>query len=213
MRIWGRLRDLGQGPCAWLTNATGRLQEFKDTNSIQNFHKDNCTRLQHLPFVDKYITSGQDGTLRLWQAHDLTHFKTINIGPTWVTDFVYSPRQRKIVTTTMDRAVRRRFTSPKFTAAYVADLSDISCRMQISYFDVSKGTGSYDLKGRVFAGGSMGVPMCISTMSYGYDQEVCASRWQQRAQEPVGASSSPNEGPSSEWGHGFQRTLLHPELG
>lgn len=38
---------------------------------------------------------------------------------------------------------------------------------QISFYDVSR--GSYDLSGRFMASGAMGVPMCVGTMNYGYD--------------------------------------------
>jgi WD40 repeat protein len=86
--------------------------------------------------VDKYITCGHDGTFRLWNCADLRHFKTVSNSNSWITDTVYLPTIRKLVFSTMDRA--------------------------ISYYDIHR--GSYELTGRVYASGSMGVPLCLASL-------------------------------------------------
>jgi WD40 repeat protein len=55
--------------------------------------------------IDKYITCARDGTFRLWQASDLDYVKTVNNGTSWITDCLYLPQSRKMVFTTMDRAI------------------------------------------------------------------------------------------------------------
>lgn len=55
--------------------------------------------------IDKYITCARDGTFRLWQAGDLDYVKTVNNGSSWITDCMYLPYSRKMVFTTMDRAI------------------------------------------------------------------------------------------------------------
>lgn len=55
--------------------------------------------------IDKYISCGRDGSFRLWNAADLKHIKTVNNGSSWITDCLYLPLSRKMVFTTMDRAI------------------------------------------------------------------------------------------------------------
>lgn len=62
---------------------------------------------------------------RLWNGADARHFKTIGIGSSWITDGCYMPGARKLVFTTVDRA--------------------------ISYYDANR--GSFELTGRVYASG------------------------------------------------------------
>lgn len=69
-----------------------------------------CTPLQvdkvyFCAAIDKYITCSRDGTFRLWQAADLDYVKTVNNGSSWITDCLYLPYSRKMVFTTMDRAI------------------------------------------------------------------------------------------------------------
>lgn len=55
--------------------------------------------------IDKYITCARDGTFRLWQGGDLEYVKSVNNGSSWITDCMYLPYSRKMVFTTMDRAI------------------------------------------------------------------------------------------------------------
>jgi WD40 repeat protein len=94
------------------------------------------SKLQYMPGVDKYLTCGNDGTFRLWNSADLRHFKTVHNSGSWVTDALFLPAARRLVLSTMDRA--------------------------ISYYDIHR--GSYDLVGRVYASGNMGVPLCLASL-------------------------------------------------
>jgi hypothetical protein len=76
--------------------------------------------------IDKYVSCGRDGTYRLWNGADLRHFKTLSIGSSWITDCIYMPLARKLVFTTVDRA--------------------------ISYYEASR--GAFELTGRVYASGA-----------------------------------------------------------
>jgi WD40 repeat protein len=62
-------------------------------------------RLYFCGAIDKYISCGRDGSFRLWNAADLKHVKTVNNGSSWITDCLYLPLSRKMVFTTMDRAI------------------------------------------------------------------------------------------------------------
>lgn len=55
--------------------------------------------------IDKYITCARDGSFRLWQGGDLEYVKSVNNGSSWITDCMYLPYSRKMVFTTMDRAI------------------------------------------------------------------------------------------------------------
>ena len=58
-----------------------------------------------LPAADKYISCSRDGTFKLWASGDMKHLKTVNNGHSWIVDCVHMPLSRKIVFTTMDRAI------------------------------------------------------------------------------------------------------------
>lgn len=62
-------------------------------------------KVYHCAAIDKYITCARDGTFRLWQSADLDYVKTVNNGTSWITDCLYLPYSRKMVFTTMDRAI------------------------------------------------------------------------------------------------------------
>ncbi|KXZ51188.1 hypothetical protein GPECTOR_13g675 [Gonium pectorale] len=85
----------------------------------------------------QYVSCGRDGTFRLWNGSDCRHFKTIQLGSSWITDAIYMPNGRKLVFTTADRA--------------------------ISYYDANR--GSFELTGRLYASGGMGVPQCLTLVT------------------------------------------------
>mmetsp|Transcript_13415 Transcript_13415/g.44193 ORF Transcript_13415/g.44193 Transcript_13415/m.44193 type:complete len:870 (+) Transcript_13415:164-2773(+) len=110
-------------------------QDFADPNTDPlSVHRDICERVQYLPAADKYITAGRDGTFRLWNAADLQHSRTIHNSSSWITDFVYMPLQRKLAFSSTDRS--------------------------ISFYDINR--NSFDLVGRIYTAGQMGVPHCLS---------------------------------------------------
>ncbi|WIA12480.1 hypothetical protein OEZ85_012515 [Tetradesmus obliquus] len=111
--------------------------DFRDKNEASAYHHEQVDRLYFCGAIDKYISCGRDGSFRLWNAADLKHVKTVNNGSSWITDCLYLPLSRKMVFTTMDRA--------------------------ITYYDINR--GSYDLTGRVYASGPMGVPLSLHVLS------------------------------------------------
>lgn len=112
-------------------------QDFKIKSEASCAHHDQVDSIAFCAPLDKYITCGRDGSLRMWSAGDVKHFKTVNNGASWITDSTYMPLSRKLVVTTVDRS--------------------------ISYYDVNR--ASYDLVGRVYASGTMGVPMTLNVLS------------------------------------------------
>lgn len=62
-------------------------------------------RLYYYSSIDKYISCGRDGSFRLWNAAELKHAKTVSNGSSWITDCLYMPLSRKMVFTTVDRAI------------------------------------------------------------------------------------------------------------
>jgi hypothetical protein len=55
--------------------------------------------------LDKYLSCGRDGTVRLWAAEDVKHARTIANGDSWVTDVLHLRRSRRLVVASMDRAI------------------------------------------------------------------------------------------------------------
>ncbi|GIL84419.1 hypothetical protein Vretimale_15893 [Volvox reticuliferus] len=112
-------------------------QDFRDRNDLGVTHRGPVDRVLYMDFVDKYVSCGRDGTFRLWNGADLRHYKTIQLGSSWITDALYMPNTRKLVFTTADRA--------------------------ISYYDANR--GSFELTGRLYASGGMGVPQCMTLVT------------------------------------------------
>eukprot|EP00899_Mesostigma_viride_P013723 jgi/Mesvir1/22351/Mv03617-RA.1 len=61
-------------------------QDWPDPNLESAHHKDMITRIFYLSSSDRYGTAGRDGTIRLWNARDLSLQKVIRNGRSWVTD-------------------------------------------------------------------------------------------------------------------------------
>jgi WD40 repeat protein len=55
--------------------------------------------------MDKYLSCGRDGSVRLWAAEDVKHARTIANGGSWVTDVLHLRRSRRLVVASMDRAI------------------------------------------------------------------------------------------------------------
>jgi WD40 repeat protein len=68
-------------------------------------HHDQVDRLLSCSQLDKVITCGRDGSVRLWNAPDLTHMRTLSTGGAWPTAVLFLPRARKLVVTAMDRSI------------------------------------------------------------------------------------------------------------
>ncbi|KAG1667639.1 hypothetical protein FOA52_004666 [Chlamydomonas sp. UWO 241] len=119
-------------------------QDFRDKNDIGVAHRGPVDKILYCEPIDKYITCSRDGTFRLWNGMDLKHVKTLSMGSSWITDCIFMPQARKLVFTTVDRAV--------------------------SYYETNR--GSYDLSGRVYASGGMGVPQALTIVSNDSGEQV-----------------------------------------
>lgn len=53
----------------------------------------------------RYVTSGRDGTVRFWNGEDLSFWRSVNNGPSWVTGMAYLPLHNTLVTSTVDRCL------------------------------------------------------------------------------------------------------------
>lgn len=111
-------------------------QDFRDKNDSQVAHRGAVDRIMYVEAIDKYVSCGRDGTYRLWNGSDARHFKTGQIGSSWLTDSLYMPGARKLVFSTADRA--------------------------ISWYDANR--GAFELTGRLYASGTMGVPQCLALL-------------------------------------------------
>jgi hypothetical protein len=112
-------------------------QDFRDKNEIGVCHRGPVDKVYYCEPIDRYVSCSRDGTFRLWNGSDLKHFKTMSMGSSWITDCTYMSYARKLVFTTVDRA--------------------------ISYYDTNR--GSFELTGRVYASGGMGVPQSLTVVS------------------------------------------------
>eukprot|EP00775_Hariotina_reticulata_P009116 gene9116-9285_t len=111
--------------------------DFREKNESMSYHHEQVDKVYFCSAIDKYITCARDGSFRLWNAADLKHVRTVSNGSSWITDCLYLPHSRKVVFTTMDRAV--------------------------THYDINR--GSYDLIGCVYASGAMGVPLALNVLS------------------------------------------------
>ncbi|GAX72651.1 hypothetical protein CEUSTIGMA_g107.t1 [Chlamydomonas eustigma] len=112
-------------------------QDFRDKNEIGVCHRGPVDKVMYCEAIDRYISCSRDGTFRLWNGSDMKHSRTMSMGSSWITDCIYMPAARKLAFTTVDRA--------------------------ISYYETNR--GSYELSGRVYASGGMGVPQSLSIVS------------------------------------------------
>jgi len=121
------------------TNENWRLfpQDFKDRNDPGVSHRGQVDHVFYCEVIDKYVTISRDGSFRLWNGVDLKHFRTVTLGSAWITSGIYMPGARKLVFTSADRS--------------------------ISYYEANR--GSYELSGRVYASGTMGVPQSLTLVT------------------------------------------------
>ncbi|KAF5835754.1 WD40-repeat-containing domain protein [Dunaliella salina] len=121
------------------TNENWRLfpQDFKDRNDPGVSHRGQVDQVFYCEVIDKYVTISRDGSFRLWNGVDLKHFRTVTLGSAWITSGIYMPGARKLVFTSADRS--------------------------ISYYEANR--GSYELSGRVYASGTMGVPQSLTLVT------------------------------------------------
>lgn len=80
-------------------------QDFREKNEPALHHHSQVGRVQYCQPMDKYVTCGRDGTVRLWSAADLKHTRTIENGSSWVTDCCHLARSRRLVVSSMDSSL------------------------------------------------------------------------------------------------------------
>ena len=68
-------------------------------------HADFAERVVVVRELDKYLTCGRDGTLRVWHAADLALARTLHCGQRWITDAAFLKRERRLCVASMDRSL------------------------------------------------------------------------------------------------------------
>eukprot|EP01065_Artemidia_motanka_P024935 TRINITY_DN29865_c0_g1_i1.p1 TRINITY_DN29865_c0_g1~~TRINITY_DN29865_c0_g1_i1.p1 ORF type:complete len:1608 (+),score=561.90 TRINITY_DN29865_c0_g1_i1:63-4826(+) len=73
-------------------------------------HTDTVTRILVHPRYPRYVTAGQDGTVKYWHSTSLTHERTIHNGTVWVSDLLYTPPHAPspndhIIVASLDRVI------------------------------------------------------------------------------------------------------------
>eukprot|EP00882_Tetradesmus_deserticola_P031949 GHRQ01036137.1.p2 GENE.GHRQ01036137.1~~GHRQ01036137.1.p2 ORF type:complete len:120 (+),score=30.41 GHRQ01036137.1:434-793(+) len=84
---------------------TSKLPYSTSNVYFQHILRLQVDRLFFCAAIDKYVSCARDGSFQLWNAADLKHVRTVNNGSSWITDCLYLPLSRKMVFTTMDRAI------------------------------------------------------------------------------------------------------------
>ncbi|KAL6759826.1 quinon protein alcohol dehydrogenase-like superfamily [Haematococcus lacustris] len=75
----------------------------------EHHHKKIVTHISHVTLpngADRYITSGKDGLVKVWNAKDMKHVKTVNTGKSWVTCTKWLPGTHKLAVASFARAVK-----------------------------------------------------------------------------------------------------------
>ncbi len=52
-------------------------QDFEVRNDVSCYHRAPIAHLLHVEQTEKYLTSGRDGSVRVWNAENLKHVKTV----------------------------------------------------------------------------------------------------------------------------------------
>jgi WD40 repeat protein len=108
------------------------------------YHTDIITAFKYVPEIDKFATGSRDGTFKLWNAADFQHARTFeNCKGAWVSDLCVLPDMRMAVSAS-DRSI-------SFYGIYRQNL---------------------ELLGRLFAGGMMGTPLCMTTAVIGEESRL-----------------------------------------
>ena len=138
-------------------------QDFGVRNDVGCHHRAPIAHLLHVEQTEKYLTSGRDGSVRVWNAENLKHVKTvmcqsvslplahrfpqITVHPkAWVTASVYMPLSRRIAISSSDGA--------------------------ISFCGMVR--GSYDLLGKVYMAERLGSPQCLCLVEASDEEYVAA---------------------------------------
>lgn len=91
--------------------ATLKFERPEDWTVPDNLaHKELVTHLEHVTLqgslLDRYVTSARDGTVRIWNAKDLSHIKTIYTGTAFTTCCKLLPLSQKLGVSSFSRALK-----------------------------------------------------------------------------------------------------------
>jgi WD40 repeat protein len=93
-----------------MTNEDNRMytsQSFTDSNKQRQLHSDYINAIDMDEERNIYYTSGNDGTVRAWNASDLTHINTFHISPprSFIYDIHFEKVERELYVAGLDRAI------------------------------------------------------------------------------------------------------------
>ncbi|KAJ9529394.1 hypothetical protein QJQ45_013762 [Haematococcus lacustris] len=143
-------------------------QDFRDKNDPGVAHRGAVDKIMYVEAIDKYVTCSRDGSFRLWNGTDLKHFRTMTMGSSWITDSIYMPGVQAQLGA-VARALNAHVPIPdaaiphRCGAMQARKLVFTTVDRAISYYEANR--GSYDLSGRVYASGGMGVPQALTLVT------------------------------------------------
>mmetsp|Transcript_26337 Transcript_26337/g.67097 ORF Transcript_26337/g.67097 Transcript_26337/m.67097 type:complete len:1002 (-) Transcript_26337:5721-8726(-) len=89
------------------------LEEVGSDNHFENMKKEHddkgachngmINRILHVKDIDKYLTGGTDGVVKVWKGTSLSYERTVPVCQAWITDLAFFPHSRKLVVASMDR--------------------------------------------------------------------------------------------------------------
>ena len=98
-------------------------QDFPDACPDSLAHREPISNIKGPVLGDRYISAGRDGTVKLWNRHELSVYRSLRVGNAWVTDVAYLPRHHKIAVASHSRSMHLYDVSEKMEL--VGSLSDL----------------------------------------------------------------------------------------
>ena len=85
-----------------------RLQETggpAEPNAKHLHHRDMMDGILQIPKLDKLFTHSRDGTVRVWNAQNLAHQKTLKVSDAWVTNTCHFSASNRVAVASIDRSI------------------------------------------------------------------------------------------------------------
>ena len=84
-----------------------RLQEHgpAEPNSKHLHHRDMMDGILQLPKLEKLFTHSRDGTVRVWNAANMSHLKTLRVSESWVTNTCHFETSNRVGVASIDRSI------------------------------------------------------------------------------------------------------------
>ena len=76
-----------------------------DPNQKHLQHRDMMDGILQLPKLERIFTHSRDGTMRVWNANNLHHVKTIKVADSWVTSITHFEQSNRIAVASIDRTI------------------------------------------------------------------------------------------------------------